>query len=343
MQRELFCLEPATPARLEVRTNPVPRPGSGQVLVRVEATSVNPIDVKRAAGYGRRILGLKGAGQFPLVLGNDVGGVVEAVGKGVTGLRDGARVLGLLGTGRGGGAHATYALVPQGQLIALPAGADVKSSAALPYSFTTMWLAVRSTGLTAFSAQGAQVLVNGASGGLGQLALQLLAHWGSRVTAVCGASSLEACRLSGAEHVVERGPGRIEQLAADFDAVLNFGAWEDEPALASRLAATALGHATAVHPLLSNFDRFGWLGGAMACRRDWRAVQSAVRARSQQARYSWTVFRPDREALDMLAAGVNERRFSLPVGLTTDLDGGSRAFEHVAAQRPGRALILPSG
>ncbi|WP_341318435.1 alcohol dehydrogenase catalytic domain-containing protein [Paraburkholderia sp. IMGN_8] len=57
----------------------MPRPGRGEVLVRVEATSVNPIDVKRAKGYGRRLLGLKGAGKFPLVLGNDFSGEIVTV------------------------------------------------------------------------------------------------------------------------------------------------------------------------------------------------------------------------------------------------------------------------
>ena len=64
-----------------MRASAVLEPRPGLVLVRVEATSVNPIDVKRAGGYGRRLLGLKGAGRFPLVLGNDFAGRVEAVGQ----------------------------------------------------------------------------------------------------------------------------------------------------------------------------------------------------------------------------------------------------------------------
>ena len=94
MRRELVCTEPATPPRLEVRTREAPRPKAGQVLVRVKATAVNPIDAKRAAGYGRRLLGLKGAATFPLVLGNDLAGVVEAVGTGVSRFAPGQRVFG---------------------------------------------------------------------------------------------------------------------------------------------------------------------------------------------------------------------------------------------------------
>lgn len=80
---KLLCLGPADTIRLETRKSAMPRPGKGEVLVRVEATSVNPIDVKRAKGYGRRLLSLKGAGKFPLVLGNDFAGEIVSVGASV--------------------------------------------------------------------------------------------------------------------------------------------------------------------------------------------------------------------------------------------------------------------
>jgi len=68
---KLLCLGPADPIQLETRMTAMPRPGKGELLVRVAATSINPIDVKRAKGYGQRLLSLKGVGKFPLVLGND--------------------------------------------------------------------------------------------------------------------------------------------------------------------------------------------------------------------------------------------------------------------------------
>src|SRR4051794_7678654 len=98
MLRELLCLEPALPPRLQVRTGEMPELRRGQVLVRVEATSVNPIDTRRSGGYGQRLLGLKGAGRFPLVLGNDLAGRVETVGPGVSTLAPGQRVYGLVPT-----------------------------------------------------------------------------------------------------------------------------------------------------------------------------------------------------------------------------------------------------
>ncbi|KAL0630198.1 hypothetical protein Q9L58_010956, partial [Maublancomyces gigas] len=160
MPQELVCIEPATPPRLSIHARKLPVPGSGHVLVRVVATAVNPIDVKRADGYGRRVLKLKGAGRFPLVLGNDLAGVVEQIGTGVTRFQIGDMVFGLMGTGKSGGTHASHVLADESYLLHAPAGSDLKMLATLPYSFTTMWLAVHSTGLNTHNATSKKVLIS---------------------------------------------------------------------------------------------------------------------------------------------------------------------------------------
>ena len=341
MRRELVCTQAATPPHLAVRSVEPPYPGSGEVLIRVQATSVNPIDVKRAAGYGRRLLGLKGAARFPLMLGNDVAGVVETVGAGVTRFARGQSVYGLLATGRAGGAHASHVVVPQEFLRPAPHDADPAALAVLPYSFTTMWLALRSTGIDPSNGQGARVLINGASGGLGRLAMQVLRHWGSEITAICGRGQRQAGLDIGAEVAVEHGPACIQSLPADFDVVLNFANWDDDALLASRLGAQAMGHATTVHPLLANFDRLGWMGGAWASRRDRNRIRAIVASRAPKASYAWTLFKPDREALEALAEGVRARRLALPIGSAMPFDNAIAAFDHVSAGQPGRAVLLP--
>lgn len=341
MRRELVCTEAASPPHLLVRTVQRPRPGATEVLVRVEATSVNPIDAKRAEGYGRRLLGLKGAGRFPLVLGNDVAGVVEAVGAGVRGFAPGQRVFGLIGTGRAGGAHASHVVVPEKQLLPAADGADSHALAVLPYSFTTAWLALRGIGIGAHNMRGMKVLIHGATGGLGRLAMQVLQPGGSRITAICGKGQCQAALDLGAEVAVERGPACIPSLPSDFDAILNFAAWDDDALLASRLGPRALGQATTVHPLLAHFDRRGWPGGAWACLRDRRHVRAIVTSRAPRARYGWVVFRPDLQALSVLGQMVHAGSVSLPVGICTSFDNAIAAFEHVCAGRPGRALLWP--
>ena len=88
-------------------------------------------------------------------------------------------------------------------VLRAPAGGDLQALAALPYSFVTMWLAVRGAGLTRENAAGKKVLVHGAGGGLGTLALQMLSAWGAKITAVALPPTLDGCLQAGAAEVVD--------------------------------------------------------------------------------------------------------------------------------------------
>jgi hypothetical protein len=120
------------------------------------------------------------------------------------------------------GAHASHVVVPQALLRPAPYDAEPAALAVLPYSFTTMWLALRSAGLAAANASGARVLIHGANGALGRLALQVLVPWGSRVTAICAkrrrgrALGAERCRAGRAHRVAVIGLRRGVELR-DWD------------------------------------------------------------------------------------------------------------------------------
>lgn len=336
--QQLACLGPQTPLSLAMQTRALSEPGRGQVLVHVQATSVNPIDVKRAAGYGRRILKLKGAASFPLVLGNDLAGVVASVGPGDVAWKPGDRVYGLMPTGPQG-AHASHVLADASLLRASPAQSSATQLAALPYTFTTLWLALKAVGLDPASAKHKAVLVHGASGGLGQLALQVLVRWGARVTAVCSTPHVQACLDLGAQEVLDRRQQSLSNLPRRFDASLNFANWADESSLIDCLRPHAMGHATTVHPLLASFDEGGWVRGGIHAFQAWSSLRE--QAAAVGGRYSWVVFRPSTQALDALALGLSECGLHLPIGLSVPLSKGAMAFEHVAQQRPGRAILLP--
>jgi NADPH:quinone reductase-like Zn-dependent oxidoreductase len=338
--QQLACLGPHTPPKLAMQNKTLGKPGRGQVLVQVQAASVNPIDVKRAQGYGRRILRLKGAARFPLVLGNDLAGVVAAVGPGSDAFKPGDRVYGLVPTGPQG-AHASHVLADASLLRAAPAQLSMAQLAALPYTFTTLWLALKAVGLDEVSAQHKAVLVHGASGGLGQLALQVLARWGARVTAVCSTPHVQTCLDLGAHEVLDRLVRPVTSLPRQFDASLNFAAWADEASLLGCLKPNAMGHATTVHPLLASFDEGGWVRGGIHAYQAWSNMRKRAAALGAATRYAWVVFQPSTQALDALAHGLSVGRLHLPIGLTASLSQGTMAFEHVAQQRQGRAILLP--
>lgn len=334
----LLCLSPAEQPVLSVEAMAVPQPGKGEVVVRVEAAAINPIDVKRAGGYGQRLLKLKGAGKFPLVLGNDIAGVVESVGAGVTMWRPGDRVFGLVPTGKGG-AHASHVAVVERWLRPGLDGYDAAALVAFPYTFTTLWQSLRAVGINPDNAKNREVLVHGASGGLGQLAIQILVRWGAAVTAICSTPNIDICRNLGATTVWDRKRQSLSDLPQRYDAVLNFGSPEDEARLIGRLKQGALGYATTVHPLLHNFDAHGWLAGAWRTRQDLRRGKALAAAKG--ARYGWVIFKPEAEALDMLHRALADRSLVLPVGISVPFSEARQAFEHVALQQPGRAILLP--
>jgi len=320
--------------RLAVRSVPRRRPRRGEIEVQVEAASVNPIDVRRRTGYGRRLMSLLGAASLPLVLGNDFAGTVTAVGPGVAGLREGDRVFGAKPPSSQG-THATHLIVRADHAVRQPGAVPAAVLATLPYNYLTVRRALAGAGLTPVSAYLRQVLVHGASGGLGQLAVWLLAGWGAHVTAIGSGAGLDACRAAGAEVVLDRHAYPLAAIPPGFAATLNFASWDDEAALLRLLLPDALGHATTVHPLLGNFDNFGLLGGVV--RTIWQKRRMRALARG---RYAWTVFRPDRAVLQQLAECA--AAIPAPAQSGFSLFDAASAHNHVEQRRPGRAVMMPA-
>lgn len=331
-----MCLGPDR--GFEVRQEPRRKPAADETEIAVAAASVNPIDVRRAEGYGQRLLSLVGAGKFPMVLGNDFAGVITAVGDAVSAFKIGDRVYGAKPPSTDG-THASHVLVKAAHALPVPAGQDLQALAAIPYSFVTMWLAVRGTGLSRQNAAGKRVLVHGAAGGLGTLALQMLTAWGASVTAIARTRDFAACREAGAVEVVDRAGEPFAPLARGFDATLNFATWGDDLALLACLRHGALGHSTTVHPLLRNFDELGWARGALKTLFDKRRHRAALPKGAKS--YAWTVFRPDAAALTELRQLVEQQCVGLPIGVGVPLRNAAEAFDHIRSGRQRRSLILP--
>ncbi|MGC1406289.1 MAG: NADP-dependent oxidoreductase [Candidatus Dormiibacterota bacterium] len=177
---------------------PVPEPGPGEVVVRVRASSVNGFDVAVAAGAYKAQL----AHQFPVVLGKDFAGTVEAVGEGASRFHVGEVVFGVvMKDGLGDGSFAQFVCVAEHPATALvPDGLDLESAGALGLAGTTAVATVEVVALQA----GEVVLISGATGGVGALAIQLATALGAHViaTAAPGPGS-QFVRSLGAEHVVD--------------------------------------------------------------------------------------------------------------------------------------------
>ncbi|MET7327239.1 NAD(P)-dependent alcohol dehydrogenase [Nonomuraea sp. NPDC005650] len=178
-----------------------PVPGDGEVLVRVRATSVQPYDwhFLRGEPYVARVMGGGGPGlrrpRFS-VLGADVAGHVEAVGKNVTEFKPGDEVYAMPKQG----GFAEYVCVPESELAPKPKNISFEEAAAVPMAAGTALLALRDDGRVQ---PGDRVLVNGASGGVGTFAIQLARAFGAHVTGVCGSRNVGLVRSLGADEVID--------------------------------------------------------------------------------------------------------------------------------------------
>ena len=202
---------------LRLAETEVPSIGSGDVLVRVRATSVNTPDWATVAGAPyimRPGIGLRRP-RRP-VRGSDLAGVVEAVGRHVTDLVPGDEVFG--STSHHAGAFAQYAAAPAAQLAKKPAGLTFTDAAASVMSGLTALVAVRDV---AQVRAGTRVLINGASGGVGTMAIQIANALGAEVTGVCGTRNIELVRSLGADHLIDYTKEDFTQSKRRFDVILD--------------------------------------------------------------------------------------------------------------------------
>jgi NADPH:quinone reductase-like Zn-dependent oxidoreductase len=194
---------------------PVPEPGPGDVLVRVHAAGMNPFDWKVADGALEGVV----EHRFPVVMGSDGAGVVEAVGADVTRFRPGDRVYGqFMKVALGVGSYAEHTVAPaEGKLALVPEGLPFTVAAALPTASVTAYQAIEAADL----GPDRTILVNGASGGVGQAAVQLAAARGARVLATAPPDLADLLRDLGADEVVDftSGPTADQVRAAHPDGI----------------------------------------------------------------------------------------------------------------------------
>ncbi|MFG1702781.1 NAD(P)-dependent alcohol dehydrogenase [Nonomuraea sp. M3C6] len=189
-----------SPDVLDLTEIDTPVPGDDEVLVRVRATSVQPYDwhFMRGEPYIARLMGGGPGLRKPSIsiLGADIAGQVEAVGKDVTEFRPGDEVFAM--SKQGG--FAEYVCVPESELAPKPKNLSFEEAAAVPLAANTALLALREQGRIQ---PGQKVLVNGASGGVGTFAVQLAKAFGAKVTGVCSTRNMDLIRSIGADEVID--------------------------------------------------------------------------------------------------------------------------------------------
>ena len=191
---------------------PKPEPAAGEVLVKVHATSVNPIDWKIRAGH------MRGFREYPLpfILGWDVSGVIESVGSGAAQWKPGDEVYGRPDPTRNG-AYAEYVAVRESELARKPRNLDHICSAAIPLAGLTAWQALfDAAGLTA----GQKVLIHAAAGGVGHLGVQFARLKGLFVAGTASGRNQDYLKQLGCDLPIDYEKTHFEDIVHDFDAVI---------------------------------------------------------------------------------------------------------------------------
>jgi alcohol dehydrogenase len=191
----------------------VPTIGPTDVLVRIHAASVNPLDVKTRAGKLKMLLKYR----FPLVLGNDLSGVVAEVGAHVGRFKKGDAIYARLDKDRIG-TFAEFAVVREGAAALKPTNLTFEEAASLPLVALTAWQALVEIGKLGAKQR---VLIHAGSGGVGSVAIQLARHLGAMIFTTVGQRNMDLVRRLGADVPIDYRSARFEDVAKDCDVVLD--------------------------------------------------------------------------------------------------------------------------
>jgi NADPH:quinone reductase-like Zn-dependent oxidoreductase len=212
MMKALVIRSFGGPEVLKYEEVPRPEPNDDQVLVRVVAAALNPVDTAVRQGYMRNRTGEK----FPMIIGYDIAGVVEKAGPKVTKLKPGDAVYAYL-TLNGGG-YAEYAVASENEASRKPKTLTFEEAAAVPLAGETAWQALIET---AQLQSGQTVLIHGGSGGVGSLAVQIAKARGAKVIATASTANQETLKQLGVDQAIDYTQAKFEEQVKDVDVVID--------------------------------------------------------------------------------------------------------------------------
>ncbi|MBM7172131.1 NADP-dependent oxidoreductase [Streptomyces sp. G44] len=274
-----------------------PEPGLTEILVRVHAAGVNPVDWKTRAE------GAFGTWGDTPILGYDVSGVVEEVGPGVTLYAPGDEVFGMPRFPEQAGGYAEYVAAPARRFAPKPAGIDHVQAAALPLAALTAWQGlVETAGLRA----GQRVLVHAAAGGVGHLAVQIAKARGAYVIGTARTENHDFLRALGADELVDYARVDFTEAIDDVDIVLD---------------GVGGAYGTRSVEVLRP-------GGHLVTLPDPGGLPDPARARERGVHAGWTVVEPDRAGLLEIARLVDEGRLRAEIDTVLPLEDAAKAHAY---------------
>jgi alcohol dehydrogenase len=318
-------------APMEIMELPRPEPGPGDLLVRVRAASVNPVDYKIRDGAVKVLLPYT----FPLILGNDLSGDVEAVGPGVTRFAVGDAIYSRLDKDRIG-AIAEYTLVRESAAAKKPARLDYVQAASLPLVGLTSWQVLIDI---ARLKAGQKVLIHAGSGGVGTFAIQLAKHLGAEVATTASARNHELVKSLGADVVIDYKTTRFEEVVRDQDVV--FDTQAGETLLRSFEAVTPGGVVVTVGGRPdAKFARSWGLSSPLVFLLGVLNRKVDRLARKKHVRFEYHFMHASGEQLERIGALVDECVIQPIVDKTFPLEAAAEAVSYVESGRAVGKVVI---
>ena len=284
----------------------VPEPKPNQILVKVSASSVNPLDIMKREGYGRSIFEKQRKNIFPWIIGCDFSGTVAEIGTNINKFKIGDEVWGC-SSNANSGTHAEFVCIDIDEITHKPGQLDHLEAASLPYVAQTTWSAIiRWAGLRPKDLEGKKIFIQGGAGGVGCFSIQLFKSMGCEIATTCSEKNMELVKSLGADHIIDYNKLNFEEVLSDYDIAYDLlGDHVSDHAIekcCSILKKTADSHyITLTHPLVSTIDTKGILLG----------VPHALYLRQMQKRkfspinIHWSIYRPSLSGLEQLTELVH--------------------------------------
>jgi NADPH:quinone reductase-like Zn-dependent oxidoreductase len=294
------------PEVLKLESVDVPEPREDEVLIKIHAASVNPVDYKIRSGKYPPVK----EQQLPKVLGRDVSGTVERCGRAVQSFKEGDAVYAMLDGGSGG--YAEYVTIKETLCSRKPESLDYSQAAAIPLAGLTAWQGLFDEGnLHA----GQRVLIHGGAGGVGHLAIQFAKAKGAIVCTTVSSQDMEFARSLGADEIVDYKTERFEDKVHDVDLVFDLVAGDTQERSWSVLKD----------------------GGTMVST---LAKPSDVKAREHNARATNYVAHPDGAELAEIGRLVDSGQVKPCVLATYPLDSVAAAQQRLEREHPHGKVVL---
>ncbi|KAJ4893657.1 GroES-like zinc-binding alcohol dehydrogenase family protein [Raphanus sativus] len=316
------------PEVLELRENvPVPNLNPNEVLVRAKAVSVNPLDCRMRAGYGRSVI----QPHLPVIIGRDISGEVAAIGNSVKSFKVGQEVFGALHPTALRGTYTDYGILSQEELTEKPSSVSHVEASAIPFAALTAWRALKSN---ARILEGQRLLVFG-GGAVGFAAIQLGVASGCHVTASCVGQTKDRILAAGAEQAVDYLTEDIEvTVKGKFDAVLDTIGRPETERIGVNFLRKGGNYMTLQGEAASLTDRYGFVIG-LPLATSLLAKKKIQYQYSHGIDYWWTYMRADPEGLAEIQRLVGAGKLKIPVEKTFPIT------EVIAAHEAKEKKLVP--